>query len=633
MRFFNYILCAVLLSGIALSSCGDKDVEDAPIIDPVEPIDPVDPVEPFVGSRETDSLALVTLYNACEGTEWHDTWDLKLPIDEWYGVSMEGGRVYDVELYYNNLKGQLPEELTKLDKMERFHANGNALTGELPKWLAQMPMLRRIRLDDNYFTGTIPSEYVAFANKPNNRLELQENFIESPIPNGMALDNDSDIIYRYQYLPEDTNKENETIDIARELYAMPCNVTDSLALVELCNANPALEELWDLNSPIHNWQGVSLQIKDNTLVVIGLLCDYINDFPKACEDLNHLRKLDLRRYSFTSFPASILELRNLEYLELNGEGVKAIPAGIDKLSKLEYLEIADYTVESTIPSTLFNLTELNYLSFFGCNLVGELPQELGQLSKLRYLDLDENSLSGTIPTSIGSLKQLETVYLCNNEFTGIIPESIGELSSLCYLFMQENRLSGTIPASLANITHLTYLILGDNEITGTIPPEIGSLTYLEELNLSNCLIDGEIPTTFMNLKALYSLDLSYTNLSGKLPSFLATLSKLNDVYLNCAYFTGTIPASYAGTNWEVMNLEYNFLTAPVPEGLKGNYAKQYLPYDVNKTGPTYDITTSATSTLSCRTHTTRTSKDEKKEVRKAATKRAIQAKFKQQYAL
>ncbi len=107
---------------------------------------------------QLDSLALVALYNATDGPNWsnQENW-LSGPIDTWYGVQVENGRVVSIDLSNNNLVGTLPSRIGKLSALENFVAWGNQLRGELPPELGDLSNLVSLDLGLNQFYGELPS--------------------------------------------------------------------------------------------------------------------------------------------------------------------------------------------------------------------------------------------------------------------------------------------------------------------------------------------------------------------------------------------------------------------------------------------------------------------------------------------
>ncbi len=69
-----------------------------------------------------DSLALISIYNKTNGSEWTNSWNLSTPVNTWYGVSLTGSgvKVTRINLNNNNLQGYIPDSinlLTGLDKL------------------------------------------------------------------------------------------------------------------------------------------------------------------------------------------------------------------------------------------------------------------------------------------------------------------------------------------------------------------------------------------------------------------------------------------------------------------------------------------------------------------------------------
>ncbi len=107
---------------------------------------------------ETDSLALVQLYEHTSGATWErqDSW-LTDKIEHWYGISLsdDGTRVEEITLKNNNLLGSL-SDLNSLDALSHLDLSGNQLTGTIPN-IDSLTLLNQIDLSDNALTGSIPT--------------------------------------------------------------------------------------------------------------------------------------------------------------------------------------------------------------------------------------------------------------------------------------------------------------------------------------------------------------------------------------------------------------------------------------------------------------------------------------------
>ena len=63
---------------------------------------------PVEYSLETDKAALIALYHSTNGPQWtkNKGWLTDAPVSEWFGVTVEDGRVTKLELIENNLQGK-----------------------------------------------------------------------------------------------------------------------------------------------------------------------------------------------------------------------------------------------------------------------------------------------------------------------------------------------------------------------------------------------------------------------------------------------------------------------------------------------------------------------------------------------
>ncbi len=109
---------------------------------------------------ETDREVLVALYNATGGPTWNygSNWLSDVPISEWEGVTTDdNGRVTQLDLYGNELTGEIPAELGNLANLEQLDLFGNQLSGEIPPELGNLADLAFLFLNENQLSGCVPS--------------------------------------------------------------------------------------------------------------------------------------------------------------------------------------------------------------------------------------------------------------------------------------------------------------------------------------------------------------------------------------------------------------------------------------------------------------------------------------------
>ena len=110
------------------------------------------------GSVESDRAALVALYNSAGGSGWTDktNWDSTEPLSTWFGVTLLGnGRVVELSLPGNNVRGTLPAELGSLTSLNVLNLSDNRLSGTIPDWLGDL-RLQNLYLNGNQLSGCVP---------------------------------------------------------------------------------------------------------------------------------------------------------------------------------------------------------------------------------------------------------------------------------------------------------------------------------------------------------------------------------------------------------------------------------------------------------------------------------------------
>lgn len=134
---------------------------------------------------EQDSLALVRLYVETAGAEWTNNagWIVD-PVDQWFGVSVEGDRVVGVNLAGNNLVGFIPDEIRDLTALATLNLSDNSIGRDIPAGLGLMSALRIVNLSNNQLEGFIPDSLGLATSLA--ALNLGDNNLEGTIPASMT---------------------------------------------------------------------------------------------------------------------------------------------------------------------------------------------------------------------------------------------------------------------------------------------------------------------------------------------------------------------------------------------------------------------------------------------------------------
>ncbi|PHN08678.1 hypothetical protein CRP01_01845 [Flavilitoribacter nigricans DSM 23189 = NBRC 102662] len=315
--------------------------------------------------RFQDSVALTNFYRLTNGPYWTNSWDLSLPIDNWYGLKLHDdgsvecldldGRVScfaDVTGNGNQLKGFLPN--INLPHLRLLSLANNDLSGPIPNF-SRMPELEQLNLSRNQIEGQIPD----FAFFPIlTHLYLGQNQLTGPIPNFSALP----MLNRFfayinmldSNIPDFTNLPNLT-DLA-------------LGVNNLTGPIPDFSNCPNLRF---------LALHDNQL--IGGIPDFSN--------IPALNTLDLNRNPLGGYIPDFSHLPNLVTL---------------------YLE--DVGLTGAIPN-FSNTPEMGFLYLRG-NELSELVPDFSNLPTLSFIDVRYNQF--TFEDLLPNYFELETLISGNN---------------------------------------------------------------------------------------------------------------------------------------------------------------------------------------------------------------------------
>ena len=112
---------------------------------------------------DPDRAGLMALYHAAGGSEWvrSRNWLTDEPVGEWTGVEVdEQGRVTGLELSWNNMKGNLPPELGRMEMLKVLDLGYNGLVAPLPPEFYEMEMLEEVYLPFNDMRATTLEDFL-----------------------------------------------------------------------------------------------------------------------------------------------------------------------------------------------------------------------------------------------------------------------------------------------------------------------------------------------------------------------------------------------------------------------------------------------------------------------------------------
>ncbi len=477
---------------------------------------------------QTDSLALVDLYNSTNGANWtnHTNWLTAAPVSSWFGVRVSNGRVTNLDLPSNNLVGSIPTSIGNITQLTYLDMQQSKLLGNIPTTIGNLTNLTTLGLADNQLTGNIPTSIGNLTNLTS--LFLHINQFSGTIPNTLG------------------NLVN-----LQTLWLSQNNLSGSI---------PA--EIWNL----HNLK--ILNIKSNQLN--GTISSSIGG-------LINLTGLDLSGNSFSgTIPSSITNLVNLNTLSLGLNNLTgSIPSSISNLSQLTTLDFDQNQLSGTIPTSISNLGNLSHLDLHSNSLSGSIPSSIGSLIKLTVLGLSENQFTGTVPNSFTNLTSLNTLFIKNNNlsFSGIEAIAQTSISTKSYspqaqipLTQTGNKLSISVGGTPSHNTYKWY----NGSTANLVTTIVGDSTYTPTTSGQYFVVATNSVATALTLFS----DTIAISVSPSLTSFTPTTAPTGTtITIKGNSFTNAIAVSFGGTaasSFTVVN--DTVITAVVGSGASGSVA-------------------------------------------------------------
>ncbi len=289
----------------------------------------------FTQTLQSDSLALVALYNSTDGANWtNNTNWLTGSVDTWNGVEVILGRVTSLQLCSNNLVGNIPSEIGNLTELVYLTLCDNQLNNNIPLEIGNLTNLYDLTLSGNQLSGSIPQQIGNLSNL--NYLTFEMNQLTGNIP------------------PEIGNMVNL--------------VSLNLSLNQLSGSIPI--EIGNLTRLTHLYLARN-QLTDNVPVEIG--------------NLTMLNNLTLYHNQLTgSIPTEISNLTSLEHLYISNNLLTELP-DLSSLSSLNYCQVQN---------NLFDYADLERANWIATANVDYAPQNT--VPEIIRLDAGNITLSTNI---------------------------------------------------------------------------------------------------------------------------------------------------------------------------------------------------------------------------------------------
>lgn len=516
-------------------------------------------------SRQTDSLALVALWNSAGGSKWTlNRWNFKKSIRDWGGVNtvlingewrvnqiLLGGENLNGTItealatmselqvinfgreYWNEsnkpkylLTGQIPDAVCKIPKLETFDVSFHDLQGPINPGFFR-PGMKHVVLSGNKMGGTIPEEVGLATDLVYLRLNMCN--VTGAIPRSISnLTNLEVIDFDYNRLTGvipsfNASKKLFVVRLAAQCETETVTVEYNDGIIDYMSGKPraftyekyvsggftgselVFEDMPDLD-------GVGLIRTNITTTPVFKNCPKVTLF--ACSDNPNLKTID----------PSILQLPNLKSFQASNCGLTSLPEQIN-LPKLQEFYVYNNKI-TKLPESMGNMPQIQWL-YLNDNLIENLPNVFDKFPLLIKVYAAHCKLK-TVPETLWDRTTLIELELHNNEIEGELPASLGAFSTIGIFTIANNKLTGPM-TGLATLKSAQQIFAHNNQFSGKIPdgtvtvpgsdlkPTIGSLAYAKYLTLANNNLDGEIPAALQRCTELNYLTLSGNKLSGVIP--------------------------------------------------------------------------------------------------------------------
>ena len=567
---------------------------------------------------ENDRDVLEILHERARGDGWTDAtnWLSDEPLSEWAGVETDdSGRVVELSLRDNNLRGPLHSSIGLLDRLVALDLSRNWVSGPIPAEVGKLDMLEDLTLSVNGFVGELPSELGELDGL--RTINVVATSLSGRVPASFdELELDGFLVNGTEVCVPPSLAE--WLDSIEETDDPP----ECASRVVVEPASLTFESRGDtarLSATVMDAEGDVVEDAEVTWRSGDTRVARVSDNGKVTARASGVTTVTATYDSVTAGAAEVV-------VRLPGRDRAALEAFYRAMGGDDWKDNTNWLSDEPLGEWYgvgtWENGRVKYLELRDNNLAGEIPAEIGLLDSLVSFVLRDTTLTGPIPPAIGRLQLLRDLNLRDTGLEGPAPPEIGDMAGLAHLDLSYTELFGPLPETFANLTldrfyhHGTGLCVprslvewyestGDTGDSDPIPciPETpdrevlvtfynktggpdwkdqwnwfrewsintwrGIYTdeegYVTEISLPLNNITGDIPPELSNLTRLEVLSLYGNELTGRIPPELGKLATVRYLALSSNRLEGPIPPEIGDmVSVDTMYLSWNNLSGPIP---------------------------------------------------------------------
>ena len=572
-----------------------------------------------VALPENDRDVLEILYVRARGYGgWTDAtnWLSDEPLSEWAGVETDdSGRVVNLSLRGNNLRGPLHSSIGLLDKLVTLDLSRNWISGPIPAEVGKLTLLRDLTLSVNGFVGGLPSTLGTLDSL--RTVNMTATSLSGLVPISFAdLELESFLMGGTDVcLPPSLAEWLDSIEETDD----PPECAGRVAVEPASLTFYARGDTATLTATVIDAEGDVVEDAEVTWKSGDTRVARVNTTGLVTARASGVTHVTATYDSVTATSAEVaVRLPGGDRVAL--EALYRAMGGDDWTDNTNWL--SDKPLGEWYGVDTFANGRVRYLELQDNNLTGEIPAAIGLLDSLFSFKLRDATVTGPIPAAIGRLQNLRDLNLRNTGLEGALPPEMGNMAGLEYLSLGYTRLSGPLPETFANLTVDQFYHSGtalcvprslaewyestgnsdplpcipetpDREVLDSLYTKTGGehwnskdnwLTdkslntwsgiatdeegYVTEIFLPWNNITGNIPPELGNLSRLEGLVVYGNNLTGRIPPELGKLSTVRYLALSSNKLEGSIPPEIGGmVSVDTMFLSWNNLSGPIPPEL------------------------------------------------------------------